>query len=215
MITISEEGLSYAKAALAYIPKGIPKVTAKAINKAKQVGEKAAIKKISQEYTIKKKYYMRHLKKGSKATPSRLSAFISAKGRVNALSYFKTTPRSVPRKRAKNPVFIQVKKSSSGNSIPSAFLTKFKSGHKAVAKRAVDASGNVYKVRKHEGKPRPKKRGRGMTKEIPAIVQFYGPSTPQMLGSKTVSAFITEEAQTVLEECLKEEINNVLARAGK
>lgn len=184
MIEINAEGMKYAEKALAHIPKKIPKVLARAINSAKDAGKAAAWEKISNDYTIKKKYFTRTFNKGGKATTKTLSAFIKSKGQVNALSYFKTKPQKVPKKRLKNPIFVQIKKTG-GGTIKSAFLARMKSGHLGVFHRV---NGN---------------------KSIP-IQQTYGPSIPSMLGTKNVSAFIEERANKVLQECVIHDVNNVL-----
>lgn len=49
-----------------------------------------------------------------------------------------------------------------------------------------------------------------MTKGIAQIEQNVGPAVPQMLGSKTVSAFIEKRASEVLNERFTHEVNAIL-----
>lgn len=187
MITVDDKQLQYAKDVLQHIPKAAPKAVARAINRARQAGKTAALKKISSEYTIKQKRISETLDFG-KATPNNLSAFIRSTGRPNALSYFKTNPTKVPKGRPKNPVFVQVKRGG-GGTIKSAFLAIMRSGHIGVFNRK-------------------------STSSLP-IIQHFGPSVPQMLESKSVTAFICDKAQEVLNERLEHEIDVILQGAVK
>ena len=183
MITLDSKQLEHAKDVLNHIPGAVPKAVARAINRARQSARSAALKKIGSEYTIKQKRAADSFEIG-KATPNNLSAFIRSKGGVIALSYFKTRPGKVPSGRPKNPVFVQVKKAG-GGTIKSAFLARMKSGHVGVFHRA---NGNS---------------------SLP-IQQNYGPSVPQMLESKSVTAFICDRAQEVLSDRLEHEIDVIL-----
>ena len=183
MIRVDAKQLEKAENVLSQIPGAVPKAVARAINRATQNARTNAVKKITNEYTIKRKRVVDTMDI-KKASPGKLSAFVLSKGSVIALSYFKTFPGKVPTRRLKNPVFVQVKKSG-GGTIKGAFLAEMKSGHIGVFHRA---NGNS---------------------SMP-IQQNYGPSVPQMLESKSVSAFIKEKAQEVLETRLEHEIDVLL-----
>ncbi len=184
MITIDEKGLAEAQKLLADMPKAIPKAAAKSINKAATAAKNEAWKQVKKDYTIKRARVSKAWDKITKATASNLSAKLTSRGSVMALSYFTTKPKSPPKRRPKNPVFVQVRRDG-GGSIPSAFVARMKSGHTGVFHRT---SGN---------------------QSLP-IQQNYGPSVPQMLGSKSVSAFIEERASEVLNQLFENEINAIL-----
>lgn len=184
MITIDEKGLAEAQKLLANMPKAVPKAAARAINRAATAAKTEAWKQIKNTYTIKRARVSKAWDKIKKATASNLSAKLISRGPVMALSYFKTKPKSPPKRRPKNPVYAQVRHDG-GGPIRGAFVARMKSGHTGVFHRK---NGN---------------------KSYP-IQQNYGPSVPQMLGSKTVSAFIEERASAVLNQRFEHEINAIL-----
>lgn len=188
MITIDEKGLAKAQELLKYMPNAVPKAAARAINRAATAAKTEAWKQVKKEYTVKQTYVKRAWDKISKASPGRLEAKLVSKGSVMALSYFTHKPKSVPKRRPKNPVYVQVRRDGGGH-IAHAFLATMSSGHTGIFTRATKAS-------------------------LP-INQKFGPSVPQMLGSKTVSAFIEERATAVLNQRFEHEINAILAGVTK
>lgn len=207
MITIDENGLAEAQKLLADMPKTIPKAAARAINKTATATKTEAWKQVKKIYTIKRVRFNKAWDKVSRATASNLKAELISRSPRLPLSYFKIKPKSPPKRRPRNPVFVQVKRGE-GGPIRDAFVARMKSGHTGVFHRMQDGSrGEIheYKIR-----PRPKKRGQGMTKGIAQIEQNVGPAVPQMLGSKTVSAFIEKRASEVLNERFTHEVNAIL-----
>lgn len=189
MISIDDSQLKHVEAVLQHIPKAMPRVIARSINRASVAAKTAALKKISNEYTIKRKRVAETFSL-TKATVNNLSAFVTSKGRPNALTYFKTSPGKLPKGRPKNPVFVRVKQSG-GGPIKGAFLAKTKSGHLGVFHR-----NGVF--------------GRNGNEKLEEIEQNYGPSTPQMLENKTVSAFIENRAREILNKQLDHEVDVML-----
>lgn len=188
MITIDEKGLAEAQKLLKYMPNAVPKAAARAINRAATAAKTEAWKQVKKEYTVKQTYVKRAWDKISKAFPGRLEAKLVSKGSVMALSYFTHRPKSVPKRRPKNPVYVQVRRDGGGR-IAHAFLATMKSGHTGIFTRAGKSS---Y-----------------------PIDQKYGPSVPQMLGNKTVSGFIEERATVVLNQRFEHEVQAILNGVAK
>ncbi len=209
MITIDEKGLAEAQKLLADMPKAIPKAAARAINRAAAAAKKAAWDQVKKTYTIKRARVSKAWDKITKATASNPSATLTSRGSVMPSSYFTTKPKNPPKRRPKNPVFVQVRRDG-GGPIPGAFVARTGSGHTGVFHRLQEGTRGAILQYMRTGKPRPKKKGVGMTKGKAAIEQNYGPSVPQMLGSKSVSAFIEERASEVLNQRFEHEINAIL-----
>ena len=184
MIAIDEKGLAEAQKLLADMPKAIPKAAARAINRAATAAKTEAWKQVKKDYTIKRARVSKAWDKISKATASNLSAKLISRGSVMPLSYFRIKPKSPPKRRPKNPVYAQVR-NDGGGTIRSAFVARMKSGHTGIFHRK---NGN---------------------KSYP-ILQNFGPSVPQMLASKSVSAFIEERASEILNKRFEHEVNAIL-----
>ena len=184
MITIDEKGLAEAQKLLADMPKAIPKAAARAINEAATAAKEEAWNQVKKTYTIKKMRVSKAWDKISRATASNLSAKLVSRGSVMPLSYFTTKPKKPPKRRPRNPVYVQVRHDG-GGSIKNAFVARMKSGH----------TGVFHRTRGNQSLP---------------IQQNYGPSVPQMLGSKTVSAFIEERASEVLNRRFAHQVNAIL-----
>lgn len=209
MITLSSDQLKRAEEALKHIADGMPKAAARAINRAAEGGRTAAVKKITQEYTITPGRIRQKVEIRPKATADSLLARVYVLGKPLPLSYFKTKPKSVPRKRPSNPLFAKVKQSG-GGPIRKVFLAKMDSGHVGVFARSknkrMTKGKNIRKSGKRAGKKIGGKRW--------ALIQEYGPSLPQMMGNTTVTKYIEKKAQEVLDKRLEREINHLL-RGGK
>lgn len=209
MITIDEKGMEEAQRLLKKFPKAVPKAAARAINRAVTAGKKAAWDKVKAEYTVKRASVTVAWEKTKQATAGNLQAEIISRGSPIALSKFKVKPKNPPKRRAKNPVFVQVKKSG-GGTITDAFIAKMNSKHTGVFRRMQEGSKGAIHQYMAGGEPRPKKRGGGMTKGRAAINQKFGPAVPSMLGSPTVSAFIETRAKEVLDQRFMHEVNAIL-----
>ena len=184
MITIDEKGMAEAQKLLAGMPKAVPRAAARAINRAAAAAKAEAWEQVKKTNTNKRARVNKAWNKVSRATASNLSVKLVSRGPVMALSYFNIKPKSPPKRRPKNPVFVQVRKDG-GGPIRDAFVARTKSGHTGIFHRT---QGN---------------------RSLP-IQQNYGPSVPQMLGSPTVSAFIGERASKILNERFTHEVNAIL-----
>ena len=180
---INTNGLNEARAMLGHLPGAVEKAAARAINRAVTAAKTAAARETAAQYYEKQKDVKATLST-TKATAQRPVAALMSKGSRVPLSSFKTTPQNVPRTRAKSPIKVQVKRSGSGGSIRNAFLTRFKSGHKAVARR--------------------------LTKKRLPINELYGPAVPQMLAQQPVTDTVAKRVEMVLAERMEHEVEAVL-----
>lgn len=183
MIAFNEDQLERAKELLATIPDGVERAAASALNRAVEHAKTQAMRKVRQTYTIKLARIDARLQI-QKATRSSLFASIRNVGRPIALSYFTIRPNHPATKRTKKIVYAQVRRDG-GSEIRKAFVARMKSGHDGVFRRT---DGN---------------------QSLP-ISEFYGPSLPQMLGSPTVSTFVTEAATNMLQVRLEHEVSRLL-----
>ena len=194
MISLSEREIEKATKLLRHIPGGVEKAIVSTINKSIYGAKTDSTKRVTQEYVIKQAR-VREVIQVLKASKNNLSARIISRGRPRALTYFKTNPRDVPRKRLKKLLISQVKKGA-GGPIKNAFLARMESGHLGVFHRT--------------GKKRKKDKT-----NLESIEQNYGPSIAQMLGAKSVVAYVEEKAQKRIEKNLNHEIERILKGYGK
>lgn len=168
---------------LGHVKDAAPKAMANAVNRAVDTAKTEASRKTRETYTIKNKDVAATIRI-RRASMANLTATVTSRGGVVALSKFQVTPRQ-PQPKRKKPVIVRVKRGG-GGPIPSVFVAKMQSGHIGVFSRA--------------GKSR-----------FP-ITQHYGPSVPQMIGNPSVKVWIEEKAAETLEKRLDHEINRVLGR---
>ena len=187
MIEVRADQIERAQALLGHIPNAVPKAVVNAINRAAQGGRTDAVRKAREEYVIQAGRIRENIEI-RQANSANLSASIISRGRPRALSYFKISPDSPAKHRPPDGVYVKVK-SNGGKTIAKSFVAKMASGHVGVFNR--------------EG-----------AKRFP-IVERYGPSIPQMIGSDSVRAFVEEGAQRRLDERLDHEINRILRGYGK
>ncbi len=182
MIEIQAPDLERAERLLAGMPGAVQKATKTAIAKSIRGAKKDAVQKVRERYTIKS----RQVTKTMSIRYNGMSATLSSRGRVNDLSYFKTKPGRIPKRRPRKGKYLwaQVVKGQ-GGTIAHAFLAKMKSGHVGVFRRT---DGNA---------------------SLP-ISKLSGPSTPQMLESPTVRQFIEEKTKERLSTNLEHEVNAFL-----
>lgn len=192
MISLSEREIEKATKLLRNIPGGVEKAIVSTINKSIYGAKTDSTKRVTQEYVIKQAR-VREVIQVLKASKNSLSARIISRGRPRALTYFKTNPRDVPRKRLKKLLISQVKKGA-GGPIKNAFLARMKSGHLGVFHRTGETRENS---------------------KLEIIKQNYGPSIAQMLGAKSVVAYVEEKAQKRIEKNLNHEIERILKGYGK
>ena len=187
MIEIDARSLDRAAQLLAGMPGAAEKAAKTAIRKTVRGARKDAVDKVKDRYTIKPAYVTRTL--GFSFSAGGLTGSFKSSGRVNDLAYFKHSPRSVPKRRPPKGQYLysQVVKGE-GGTIAHAFLARMRSGHVGVFQRAGHGASNA---------PLP-------------IDKLAGPSTPQMLGSPTVSAFIQKRMEERLTKNIEHEVNAFL-----
>lgn len=186
MIEVDARGIEQAQELLKDIPGASKKAVSTALRKSLRNAKKEAVKKVRERYTIRKAGYV---SRTIKMKVENMTGILSSKGPVNDLSYFKTNPKTVPKRRPPKGKYLysQVVKGQ-GGTIAHAFLAKMKSGHVGVFQRA----------------------GRGANNASLPISKLSGPSTPQMLGSPSVTEFIAKKMLERMDKNLEHEIDAFL-----
>ena len=186
MIEVDARGIEQAQELLKDIPGATKKAVSTALRKSLRNAKKEAVKKVRERYTIRKAGYV---SRTIKMKVENMTGILSSKGPVNDLSYFKTNPKTVPKRRPPKGKYLysQVVKGQ-GGTIAHAFLAKMKSGHVGVFQRA----------------------GHGASNASLPISKLAGPSTPQMLGSPSVTEFIAKKMLERMDKNLEHEIDACL-----
>ena len=186
MIEVDARGIEQAQELLKDIPGATKKAVSTALRKSLRNAKKEAVKKVRERYTIRKTGYV---SRTIKMKVENMTGILSSKGPVNDLSYFKTNPKTVPKRRPPKGKYLysQVVKGQ-GGTIAHAFLAKMKSGHVGVFQRA----------------------GHGASNASLPISKLAGPSTPQMLGSPSVTEFIAKKMLERMDKNLEHEIDAFL-----
>lgn len=186
MIEVDARGIEQAQELLKDIPGATKKAVSTALRKSLRNAKKEAVKKVRERYTIRKAGYV---SRTIKMKVENMTGILSSKGPVNDLSYFKTNPKTVPKRRPPKGKYLysQVVKGQ-GGTIAHAFLARMKSGHVGVFQRA----------------------GHGASNASLPISKLAGPSTPQMLGSPSVTEFIAKKMLECMDKNLEHEIDAFL-----
>ena len=186
MIEVDARGIEQAKELLKDIPGATKKAVSTALRQSLRNAKKEAVKKVRERYTIRKAGYV---SRTIKMKVENMTGILSSKGPVNDLSYFKTNPKTVPKRRPPKGKYLysQVVKGQ-GGTIAHAFLARMKSGHVGVFQRA----------------------GHGASNASLPISKLAGPSTPQMLGSPSVTEFIAKKMLERMDKNLEHEIDAFL-----
>lgn len=186
MIEVDARGIEQAQELLKDIPGATKKAVSTALRKSLRNAKKEAVKKVRERYTIRKAGYV---SRTIKMKVENMTGILSSKGPVNDLSYFKTNPKIVPKRRPPKGKYLysQVVKGQ-GGTIAHAFLARMKSGHVGVFQRA----------------------GHGASNASLPISKLAGPSTPQMLGSPSVTEFIAKKMLERMDKNLEHEIDAFL-----
>ncbi len=186
MIEVDARGIEQAQELLKDIPGATKKAVSTALRKSLRNAKKEAVKKVRERYTIRKAGYV---SRTIKMKVENMTGILSSKGPVNDLSYFKTNPKTVPKRRPPKGKYLysQVVKGQ-GGTIAHAFLARMKSGHAGVFQRA----------------------GHGASNASLPISKLAGPSTPQMLGSPSVTEFIAKKMLERMDKNLEHEIDAFL-----
>lgn len=180
--------LELAEKALAGIKDGARIAARNAINRAMTAGKTAAIKKAAERYTIKQAK-VRDKITTSKADLNRLVAKVTSRGKALRLTDYETNPK---RPTPKKPQLLKVNvlRETGFQPIAGAFL--------AVSKRS--GKMGVF-VRS--------------TKARLPIKQLFGPSIPEILGTKTVADAVEGRAQDVLNDRFNHEIGRLMRASLK
>lgn len=169
-VTIDVKGLREGLVKIDALSGETKRATSKAINTAIPKIRNTIVDKTTQDYFISKANVKKTIDV-KRANPSGLSAFIRSKGGPVALTKFRVTPKSPPKRKGRT-VKAQVMRNGGGGTIPNAFIARMGSGH----------IGAMYR----KGADR-----------YP-IGQFHGPAVPSMLKNAEVSAFVGNVAQEEL-----------------
>ncbi len=168
-----------------------PKALRTAINQTAKQANKDLAAEAQKTYVVKQSTVTKAMKIQN-ATVSKLEAVINAKGSPQALSGFKVTP-ATPRYGSRRPSVVKARvlQKNSPKSLEKggikAFVTKFQSGHVAVAER--------------QGKER-----------IP-INQLYSLSVPAMLGNeKRVYGVVGPSIESNLQKNVEKQVEKYLAK---
>jgi len=162
-------------------PRQMPKVMARAINRAIETTRTEASRKIRETYYIKAKDIKASLTL-KKASAGDLTARITSRGSTIPLTKFKVKPQK-PQPKRRLVVVARVKKGA-GGPISGAFVAQMRSGHIGVFNRVAG--------------PR-----------LP-ITQRFGPAVPQMLGGREVITHVQEKTTERLMGRLEHEVGRVL-----
>lgn len=183
MIQLTVPQLERVERQLRGVPRQIPVVTARAINRAAEQARTQASRSARETYQVKHKDVIKTIKI-KKAFPSDLTAAVTSRGGALELMKFKVSANKPLPTRSKYAV-VSVKKSSK-KTVKGSFVAAMRNGHKNVFTR-------VNKARK-------------------PIRGHYGPSIPQTLGNDDVTSAVENKAMLVLDTRLEHEISRVLGR---
>ena len=129
-IKIDERSLKEATHILRAIPKAVPRVFRRAINRNVDMAATDLKRRVSGQITIKKREIAKSIKK-HKATYSRLSGYITASGHRPPLLAFPGTVEKRP-----HGVKYRISRTAGRKRLPSAFITTMPiSGHRGVFER--------------------------------------------------------------------------------
>lgn len=172
-----------------------PRVLKIAINETARQTKTLLAKRARETYTIKSAKFKNAIKP-TFATTSTLGAVLNVSGATQPLSYFETknnTKKTAAKARGrKDKPLKEIISITTGNK---SFTTSFSKGGKnldVTNKKAHKA------IMQREGKER-----------LP-IKQFYGPSDPQMIGSKKVYGEIESQIEEKLKKNVERQVNRIL-----
>ncbi|QGQ95864.1 hypothetical protein EHS13_13755 [Paenibacillus psychroresistens] len=180
MIKVTAPQIDRAIKLLNHIPGAAPKAIFRAINRAADTARTEAARKVRETYYIDYGAILSTIRI-RKATNSRLSARVTSRGHATPLYAFRVTPKQISPKR-KTPIIVKVKRGE-GGPIKRAFVAK------------IYGMTNIYE---RVGK-----------KRIP-VRTLYGPPIPQMIGNKTVAAWVEQKAVEKLNDRIDHEISREL-----
>ena len=124
MIEIISADLKKAEELLKFVPGGVQKATARAINRAADSAKTAASRALRKDYFIDRKAILNTIRI-KRASAGGLSASMESRGRLIPLAKWKTAPQA-------QPVTARVRKSGSAGEGKGAFWATMKSGHTGI-----------------------------------------------------------------------------------
>lgn len=185
MSRVTTDKIDTVKMYLSHIPKAVPKVIARAINRSAEAAATEMSRSVRDLYHINVKN-VRSTISITKAKPSPYPmAWVKSKATRRPLIQFKVSPKNP---RPKNPpaaVRVAVKRDSGLKALPGAFVNK-------------GISSGMAHVLKRVGESR-----------YPIRIK-YGPSVPEMIGNPKVSQLVEQKAAETLEKRLDHEISRIL-----
>ncbi len=182
-VTVDKKAIKKAEKALRNIPNGSKRAVANATNRAIAKGRTTISKEITNEFTIKAKD-VKAILSLQKATVSRLGGLVKSVAPVTTLIRFKTTPKTVTKKR---PAALKVTVKKGGyKTLAGAFIAQTKSGHIGVFERSKES-------------------------RLP-IKQMMGPSIPYMAKGVNVSNTVQKDMTHMFYTRLDHEVTRLLKR---
>ena len=185
MITIESADLKKSEELLKFVPGGVQKAAARAINRAADSAKTTASRALRKEYFIDRKAILNTIRI-KRASTGGLSASMESRGRLIPLAKWKAAPQANP--SAGKPITARIKKSGSAGEGKGAFWATMKSGHMGIF-------GRLGKKRK-------------------PIQERMGPAVPQLLEDDAVSKAVEERMSDVFYQRLDHEVGRIL-EAGK
>ena len=182
-IVVDDDELKRVRQQLGELQHKAPNVISRALNRSLTNINTTIRKGVRTKYTVQATDVKDRLD-SVRASPSKLAAKVTAKGRPIGLDKFKVSPKTVNPRRKKQ-LKISVKKGSA-KEILGAFIGN---------------QGNE-KVFIRDGKPR-----------LP-ISRLFGPSVPQMIGNNEVVEQINQSAYETYHKNINYEINYLLGKMG-
>lgn len=184
MIEITIEHMERLEEALADIPEKIPRVAARAINRAAETVKTEMTREARKRYYVKYEDVQDTIKI-YKANEIDLAATIVSKGKRRELISFRVRPNVPMHKNPPKVLRVAVKKEGGLKDYPLGFVARGTS------------TGKLHVLR------------RVSKKRYPIHIK-YGPSVPQMIGNEEVIKVVEEKAQETLEKRIDHEINRAL-----
>lgn len=183
MVTLTAEQIARAEAALAAVPRGAVRAMARAINRAVEAARAETVRQVQAAYHVTSAA-IRETLTIARATPERLAAHVTSKGKRMPLHDFGPRPDTPG--------------TGGPGKAPLAVATSKGEGRQPIAGAFVARMGSHLGVYVREGKKRHPLR------------ELYGPAVPQMAGRADLALAIEARAQEMLDSRLDHEIGALL-----
>lgn len=186
VVTVSDKQIERAEQMLHGLPGAVPKVLFRAINRGITTARAEAVRKVREGYHVKAGD-VRQTMTLHRANSNNLVGRVASKGGVMPLISFDVSPKR-PSPARRSPYNARIQKGGGRKSLGKAFVARMPNGSMGVYERFG-----------------PYRRGAGQK-----IKPKYGPSVPQMLGSKDVVEHVSEKARQMMDSRIDHEINRIL-----